>query len=102
MEKARREECRKDLWEHRQSLATGACDTEPVIREILSLRREKAHLCGYKEYPDYALRESMAENGENAMKFVNELLDKIKAPFFREMETLRSLKAALRGRKTPA
>lgn len=31
MEKARREECRKDLWEHRQSLATGACDTEPVI-----------------------------------------------------------------------
>ena len=29
----------------------------------------------------------MAENGENAIKFVNELLDKIKAPFFREMET---------------
>ena len=99
MEKARREECRKDLWEHRQSLATGACDTEPVIREILSLRREKAHLCGYKEYPDYALRESMAENGENAMKFVNELLDKIKAPFFREMETLRSLKARLTGQE---
>lgn len=81
MEKARREECRKDLWEHRQSLATGACDTEPVIREILSLRREKAHLCGYEAYPDYALRESMAGNGEHAMKFVNELLDKIKAPF---------------------
>lgn len=71
----------------------------PVIREILSLRREKAHLCGYKEYPDYALRESMAENGENAIKFVNELLDKIKAPFFREMETLRSLKARLTGQE---
>ena len=99
MEKARREECRKDLWEYRQSLATGACDTEPVIREILSLRREKAHLCGYKEYPDYALRESMAENGENAIKFVNELLDKIKVPFFREMETLRSLKARLTGQE---
>ena len=28
---------------------------------------------------DYALRESMAGNGENAMKFVNELLDKVKA-----------------------
>ena len=41
----------------------------------------------------------MAENGENAMKFVNELLDKIKAPFFREMETLRSLKARLTGQE---
>ncbi len=80
--KARREECRKDLWEHRQSLATGACDTEPVIREILSLRREKANLCGYNEYTDDALRDSMAENGENAIKFVNELLDKIKALLF--------------------
>ena len=56
-------------------------------------------MCGYKEYPDYALRESMAENGENAIKFVNELLDKIKAPFFREMETLRSLKARLTGQE---
>ena len=95
MEKAHREECRKDLWEHLQTVATGACDTEPVIREILSLRREKAHLCGYGTYPDYALRESMAGNGENAMKFVNELLDKVKAPFFREMEALRRLKARL-------
>ena len=41
----------------------------------------------------------MAENGENAIKFVNELLDKIKAPFFREMETLRSLKARLTGQE---
>ncbi|WP_300811421.1 M3 family metallopeptidase, partial [uncultured Akkermansia sp.] len=99
MEKARREECRKDLWEHHQSLATGACDTEPVIREILSLRCEKAHLCGYKAYPDYALRESMAGNGEHAMKFVNELLDKIRPSFFREMETLRRLKARRTGQE---
>ena len=41
----------------------------------------------------------MAGNGEHAMKFVNELLDKIKAPFFREMETLRSLKARLTGQE---
>lgn len=95
MEKARREECRKELWEHFQTVATGACDTEPVIRDILALRAEKAHLCGYGTYPAYALRESMAGNGENAMKFVNELLDKVKAPFFREMETLRRLKARL-------
>lgn len=95
METACREESRKDLWEHLQTVATGTYDTEPVIRNILFLRREKAHLCGYGTYPDYALRESMAGNGENAMKFINELLDKVKAPFFREMEALRRLKARL-------
>lgn len=99
MEKARREECRKELWEHLQTVATGACDTEPVIRTILSLRAEKAHLCGYKTYPDYALRESMAGSGESAMKFINELLGKVKAPFFREMETLRRLKGRLTGQE---
>lgn len=99
MEKARREECRKDLWEHFQTVATGACDTEPVIRNILSLRAEKAHLCGYGTYPDYALRESMAGNGANAMKFINELLGKVKEPFFREMENLRQLKARLTGQE---
>lgn len=99
MEKAHCEECRKDLWEHLQTVATGAWDTEPVIRNILSLRREKAHLCGYGTYPDYALRESMAGNGENAMNFVNELLDRVKAPFFREMEALRCLKARLTGQE---
>lgn len=97
MEKARREECRKDLWECLQTVATGACDTEPVIRDILSLRREKAHLCGYGTYPDYALRESMAGNGKNAMNFVNGLLGRVKNPFFREMEALRCLKGRLTG-----
>lgn len=99
MEKAHREECRKDLWEHLQTVATGAYDTEPVIRNILSLRREKAHLCGYGTYPDYALRESMAGNGKNAMEFVHGLLDKVKTPFFRELEALRRLKGRLTGRE---
>lgn len=99
MEKARHEECRKNLWEHLQTVATGKWDTEPVIRKILSLRREKAHLCGYETYPDYALRESMAGNGANAMKFVNELLEKVKVPFFREMEALRRLKGRLTGQE---
>lgn len=99
MEKARCEECRKDLWEHLQTVAKGACDTEPVIRTILSLRAEKAHLCGYGTYPDYALRESMAGNGANAMKFINELLGKVKEPFFHEMENLRQLKARLTGQE---
>lgn len=101
MEKAHCEECRKDLWEHLQTVATGACDTEPVIREILSLRREKAHLCGYGTYPDYALRESMAGNGENAMKFVNELLDKVKAPFSVKWKRCADSRPVSRDRKTP-
>lgn len=93
MVKAQREECRKSLWEHYQTVSTGTYDTEPVIRQILALRLEKARLCGYEKYPDYALQDSMAGDGKNAVNFVNNLLAKVKDPFFREMEGLRLLKA---------
>ena len=99
MEKVRSEKIRKDLWEHLQTLATDSYDTEPVVRQMLSLRSEKAQLCGYRTYSDYALQQSMAGNGEEAMRFVNGLLDRVKEPFFREMESLRQAKARLTGNK---
>lgn len=99
MELTRREDVRKDLWEHLQTVATGSYDTEPVVKKMLALRSEKARLCGYRTYSDYALQESMAGSGEEAMRFVNGLLDKVKEPFFQEMETLRRFKARLTGDK---
>ncbi|WP_417003026.1 M3 family metallopeptidase, partial [Akkermansia sp.] len=99
MEKVRSEKIRKDLWEHLQTLATDSYDTEPVVRQMLSLRSEKAQLCGYRTYSDYALQQSMAGNGKEAMRFVNGLLDRVKEPFFREMESLRQVKARLTENK---
>lgn len=41
----------------------------------------------------------MAGNGKEAMRFVNGLLDRVKEPFFREMESLRQVKARLTENK---
>lgn len=43
----------------------------------------------------------MAGNGENAMKFVNELLDKVKAPFSVKWKRCANSRPVSRDRKTP-
>ncbi len=54
----------------------GAHDNRPVAREILTLRREQAHLHGYSSYADYALADTMA--GTQAA--VDELLQQVWEP----------------------
>ncbi len=54
----------------------GAHDNRPVAREILTLRREQAHLHGYASYADYALADTMA--GTQAA--VSDLLQQVWAP----------------------
>lgn len=98
MEQALNENFRKELWEQLQTLSTGKFDTESVVKKMVSLRAEKAKLCGYDNYSDYALQQSMAGSGEAAMKFIDDLLSKLKPSFFRDMEKLRVCKAEMTGR----
>lgn len=53
----------------------------PLITEILELRRTKAQLLGFSNFPDSVLDTRMAKTGSNALQFVEKLFTQTK-PFF--------------------
>ena len=73
---------RHDLWEASNKRATGGpYDNRALISEILSLRRRKANLLGYRDFADLVLEERMAHLGSQAQGFLEDLHRKTQ-PFF--------------------
>lgn len=52
----------------------GESDNNEIIRQMVNLRLEKAHLLGYKSYADYVLSDRMAETATNVNEFLEQLL----------------------------
>ena len=50
-----------------------ANDNKEVLKQILTLRLEKAKLMGFDNYAQYVLQDNMAKTPENVMSFLNEL-----------------------------
>lgn len=48
-------------------------DNKEIIKQIVTLRLEKAKLLGYKCYADFVLEENMAKDSETVMAFLNNL-----------------------------
>ncbi|HEX4771226.1 MAG TPA: M3 family metallopeptidase [Bryobacteraceae bacterium] len=81
---------RQQLWRaFNTRAASGEHDNRNLICEILSLRRDKARLLGYKDFADLVTEERMAHAGAQAQSFVEDLRAKTKPFFDRENETLR-------------
>jgi oligopeptidase A len=74
----------------------GDRDNRPVIQRILELRREKAHLLGYRDFADLVLEDRMAHKGDRAQEFLADLKAKTDAHFEKENLEL----AAFAGRAT--
>lgn len=55
-------------------------DNRPLIPRILEMRRRKARLLGYDDFPDYRLEEQMAGSGRGALAFVEGMIEKTR-PF---------------------
>jgi len=55
-------------------------DNQEIIKEMVSLRFQRAQLLGYKNHADFVLEETMATSAEKVKQFSQELLDKSK-PF---------------------
>lgn len=71
------EETRKQCWYGANSIGTAyALDNEPIILRILELRQELAELLGYASFADMQAAQLMMGSGENALAFVDELLEK--------------------------
>lgn len=78
------DEIRKEVWSASDNLCVNApYANEPLIRQIIKLRQEKAEILGKDNFADAVLARRMAKNGAKADKFVSELRDKT-IPFFQQ------------------
>lgn len=93
---AENRELRKELAlaNGKKSFDGGEFDNQDLIRELLSLKQQKAGLLGYKDYADYVLEERMAKSPVKVFDFLNELLTKAKPYADQEIEELKSLAKA--------
>ncbi len=83
------ESLRREVWEASSTIGySGDYDNSELIPEILKLRQEKASLLGKQNYADQVLQRRMAETGQTALSFVEDLADKTKPFFDKEIEQL--------------
>jgi oligopeptidase A len=92
------DEIRKEVWSASDNLCVKApYANEPLIRQIIKLRQEKAEILGKDNFADAVLARRMAKNGDKADNFVSELREKT-VPFFQqENKELEEFKAEKTG-----
>lgn len=93
---AENRELRKEiaLANGKKSFEGDEFDNQNLIKELLTLKQQKAELLGYKDYADYVLEERMAKSPTKVIDFLNELLTKAKPYANKEIEELKSLAKA--------
>ncbi len=64
-------------------------DNRPLIPKILELRREKARLLGYPDFPDYRLEEQMVGSGLRAREFISGIAERTRPYWERDLAELR-------------
>jgi oligopeptidase A len=89
---------RKEVWSASDNLCVKTpYANEPLIRQIIKLRQEKAEILGKDNFADAVLARRMAKNGAKADNFVSELREKT-VPFFQqENKELEEFKAEKTG-----
>lgn len=77
MKYAENRDLREKLYKARASIAfkNNEFNNTEIIRQITSLRLEKANLLGFNSYADYVLANRMAENADNVNSFLKDLLE---------------------------
>ena len=73
------EELRKQVYLAFISKASNGKENNiPIIKQILNLKEERAHLLGYKNHVEVSLSEKMASSQDEIVKILNDLHDKAK------------------------
>lgn len=93
---AENRELRKELAlaNGKKSFQNNEFNNQNLIKEIISLKQEKAKLLGYENYADYVLEERMAKSPAQVKSFLNELLEKAKPYAENEVEELKKIAKA--------
>ena len=88
------EDIRHQVWEAQSQIGRNEpFDNEDLIKKIIALRDEKAHLLGKKNFADLILERRMAGSGSEALSFINNLHSRIYDAFRREEKELEAFKA---------
>lgn len=89
---------RRQLWEAYNRRGWEApFDNRDVMRQILALRREKAHLLGFFTFADFVLADRMAQRGAIAREFLSNLEKASRERFELEHQQLEVFQAQLDG-----
>ena len=75
----------------RKAFDNGEFDNQQIIKELIKLRQEKAHLLGYSDFASFVLEERMAKTPAHVFGFLNELLEKARPFAKKDIEELRNL-----------
>ena len=72
---AQNRELRRDIYQAYINLANhdDENDNKDILKQILTLRLEKANLLGYKNHAEYVLADNMAKTPETVMDFLHNL-----------------------------
>jgi len=92
------ESLRRELWEAAVAVGTREPhDNASLVRQILTLRAEKAALLGKPHFAEVVLERRMAQSGARALAFVEDLAARAAAAFARDTDELEKFKAAKTG-----
>jgi len=92
------ESLRRELWEAAVAVGMQAPhDNAALVRQILTLRAEKAALLGKPNFAEVVLERRMAQSGERALAFVEDLGARAAAAFARDTSELENFKIAQTG-----
>ncbi len=98
LEYAEDETLRREAWEGSITVgSTGDWDNTDLVWQILALRQEMAEILGEDHFANHILERRMAKTGEAALKFVEDLHDRIAGKFAEETAELEAFAAAKKG-----
>lgn len=98
MQYAEDEDLRRQVYEGSTTIGRGGeFDNSELVWKIIRLRQEKAELLGFANFADLVLKRRMARDGEAALKFVEDLHDRIEPAFRQECRELEEFKASQTG-----
>jgi oligopeptidase A len=101
MQHSQRRDLREKLYRVFISRASsGEWDNNPLIKRILELRQEQAHLLGYQNYAEVSLAAKMAPSVEAVEKLLEELRQVSYDAAVKDLETLRAY-AKSKGQTEP-
>jgi len=89
---------REEVWSAYEEIGRGdTFNNLELVQEILDLRHELAGLLGEKNFADHVTKRRMAQSGDNALEFSDNLFEKVKVQFDSEADELRTFKAEQTG-----
>ena len=96
---AENRELRKKLWlaNSTKGFKDGETDNREIIKEIASLRHQKANLLGYESHAHFVLEERMASNPKTVFEFMENIVNHATPAAVKETEELMAYAKKLDG-----